>query len=191
MEKVNVFKEIKTTSEQAVSKRSRLIVVLLAIFLPFGVHEFYLGRQIKAFGHIAYLLFFTLGPVFIFLHIAYAVYFAYMVSEALNYLLEPDIKDGDGFKMIPIRKLEDSSLRKKIAIFFAFLLPIGVHRALKNYNVKTLWFTRVYTFTIAFVLLGVIITGLFQFGLFLHPIFLLLPVLVSWIDGLRYLLFSK
>ena len=185
-----LFKELKEQKQEAMSSRKRLYVFLLAILLPIGIHELYLGRAIKFFGHTGYLILFSLGPFFIFMQFAYAMYLAYIVTEASYYLLSSKAKDGDGFYLKPLGIMNRISSPRKVAILLAFLVPVGIHSYILDKSDKATLVNLAFFFILFFYLTAVVLSDFMPLVFFIRLDVVFIAIIICWIDGVR-LVFKK
>ena len=173
----NVFVQISETSKNASSKRSRVLVFFIAFIFPIGLHNYYLGYHIKG---IAQTFVFLGLSIFIppgFLVFVLPFYIAWITSEGLMYLLWFDVKDGDDF---PLYDRNNPPIPKQqYAILLAFLLPFGLHNLylgnIKRGIISWSFVAIIITLNIVFLIIPIF---------YLSLNFILLVVLVSWVEGM-------
>ncbi len=180
-----LFKELRENRETAMSNKRRVTVFLLAVLLPIGIHELYLKRQIKFFGHIGFLIFFSLGPFVLFYQFAYALYFAYVFAEAFYYLLSPKAKDGDGFRLKALPFLSDPRLKQKLTILLAFITPFGIHVYLLDRPKRASITTVFFFYLLFFYLIGLLFQPFLPALIIYAPIIFIVFVIICWVDGFR------
>jgi TM2 domain-containing membrane protein YozV len=121
----SVYERISETNKTATSNKSRVLVFILSFFFPFGAHNFYLAYHIKGIVQLGIAIGLLLFIPPFFLLILLPLYFAWLTSEGLTYLLWYKVKDGNDFKLY--NKDHPPVPSKQKAILLAFLLPFGLH----------------------------------------------------------------
>ncbi len=178
----NIYDEVSEIKQSARSKKSRLIVFILS-FIPIGLHNYYLGYQIRAITQTAITFFIMVFTPAGFVLLAFSLYLAWLTGEGLQYLLWYDVKDGDGFRLYD--KENPPKPKRKNAILMAFLLPFGLH----NIYLGNLIRGRIEWGLVIFVL-ATNISFHFIPSLFLTYYFIFLVVIICWIEGI-WLCFKK
>ncbi len=120
----SVFKSIQETSSNAVSNRKRIVVFIMAILLPLGTHNYYLGNYIKGLAQSLIIFGLFVGPIFITIFLI-PFYIAWVWYEGVYYLLRHNVRDGDGFPMYDPKNPVLPNRNK--AIKLAFYIPFGWH----------------------------------------------------------------
>ena len=179
-----VYERISDTQKNNQSNKSRIVVFLLSVFLPFGSHNYYLGYHIKAIVQtgLAILIVLFIPPLFMVIFLS--IYITYMISEGLTYLFWYKMKDGYDFPLYNPNK--EKIPEKKKAILLAFLLPIGSHHFYLG-NIK-----RAY---LEWGFVGIILTTNIIFMiipiLYINLISIMIVIVIAWIEGLWMLIKGK
>lgn len=182
----SVFERVAESKKNAYSSRSRILAFLLAFILPMGAHNYYLGYTIKAIVQtLALLGIIIFIPPVLFIFVL-PFYVGWITSEGLLYLLYAPAKDGDGFPMA--KDIKNARIKEKNVVLLAFLLPFGLHNIYKGNFVKgfIVWVFTAFVISIHIIIL--LVPGITLIGS--TWILLVIPVLLSWLEGL-WLLIKK
>lgn len=181
----SVYDRISEKNRNAVSNKSRLVVFILSFFFPIGIHNFYLAYHIKAIVQLGMALGLVLFIPPFFLIFILPIYFAWISSEGLTYLLWYKVKDGNDFKLY--NKDNPVLPDKNKAILLAFLLPFGLH----NFYLGRLKIAVIeWGLIAAFISINVIVYLLPGISLVVsnYWFFLFILFVPSWIEGIWMLI---
>lgn len=173
----NVFERNAEISKNASSRRSRVVVFLLAFFFPVGLHNYYLGYHIKGivqtFTAIALILFI---PPFLLVFIL-PLYITWITSEGLIYLLWYDVKDGEDFLMYDKNNPPRPDYKK--ALLLSFILPFGLHNIylgnIKRGIIEWSFVAIVLTTYLIFQIIPIMFISLYA---------IIIIIIISWLEGI-------